>query len=156
VTARIQGWVYWFDKTTDPPRQLCCPTDAFSDLGARNCEVRFSSDSVAKLLCNFLSSVGRHQVKELVATKPRPNDRLGSRLCENALFAVIRAIRFPAFAGHLMKRFVEGVNRGQSTLFPASLDDYDDDGGARRRAERGWMDSVSPASAASRSVLGAI
>ena len=23
-----------------------------------------------------------------------------------------------------MKRFVEGVNRGQSTLFPASLDDY--------------------------------
>src|SRR6266851_4494900 len=25
--ARAQGWVYWFDKTTDPPRQLCCPTD---------------------------------------------------------------------------------------------------------------------------------
>jgi len=23
-----------------------------------------------------------------------------------------------------MKRFVEGVDRGQSTLFPASLDDY--------------------------------
>ena len=23
-----------------------------------------------------------------------------------------------------MKRFVEGINRGQSTLFPASLDDY--------------------------------
>src|SRR5246500_259139 len=28
------------------------------------------------------------------------------------------------FAGHLMKRFVEGLDRGQSTLFPASLDDY--------------------------------
>ena len=27
------------------------------------------------------------------------------------------------FAGHLM-RFVEGLDRGQSTLFPASLDDY--------------------------------
>jgi hypothetical protein len=27
-------------------------------------------------------------------------------------------------AGHLMKRFVEGFDRGQSTLFPASLDDY--------------------------------
>ena len=48
----------------------------------------------------------------------------GPRLCENALFKVIRAIRFPNFAGHLMKRFVEGLGRGQSTLFPASLDDY--------------------------------
>lgn len=47
-----------------------------------------------------------------------------ARLCENALFALIRAVRFPAFAGHLMKRFVEGLDRGQSTLFPASLDDY--------------------------------
>src|ERR1700749_4436474 len=28
------------------------------------------------------------------------------------------------FAGHLMRRFVEGLDRGQSTLFPASLDDY--------------------------------
>jgi hypothetical protein len=46
-------------------------------------------------------------------------------VCEKALFAVIRAIRFPGdFAGHLMKRFVEGLDRGQSTLFPASLDDY--------------------------------
>src|SRR5246500_611755 len=30
----------------------------------------------------------------------------------------------PRFAGQPMKRFVEGVDRGQSTLFPASLDDY--------------------------------
>jgi hypothetical protein len=50
---------------------------------------------------------------------------LPAHLCENALFAVIRAIRFPAILrGHLMKRFVEGLDRGQSTLFPASLDDY--------------------------------
>jgi transposase len=28
------------------------------------------------------------------------------------------------FAGDRMKRFVEGVDRGQSTLFPAVLDDY--------------------------------
>jgi transposase len=28
------------------------------------------------------------------------------------------------FAGARMKRFVEGVDRGQSTLFPAVLDDY--------------------------------
>jgi hypothetical protein len=26
--------------------------------------------------------------------------------------------------GHLMKRFVEALDRGQSTLLPASLDDY--------------------------------
>src|SRR5246500_5612693 len=28
------------------------------------------------------------------------------------------------FAGHQMKRFVEGLDRGQTTLLPASLDDY--------------------------------
>jgi len=28
------------------------------------------------------------------------------------------------FAGDRMKRFVEGADRGQSTLFPAVLDDY--------------------------------
>ena len=50
---------------------------------------------------------------------------LPAHLCENALFAVIRAIRFALrFVGHLMRRFIEGLDRGQSTLFPASLDDY--------------------------------
>jgi hypothetical protein len=49
VTARVQGWVYWFEKTTDPPPYLCCSTDAFSDLSGRSYEVRFTSDCVEKL-----------------------------------------------------------------------------------------------------------
>jgi hypothetical protein len=37
-------------------------------------------------------------------------------MCENASFGVILAIR--------MRRFVEGMDRGQSTLFPECLEDW--------------------------------
>ena len=33
----------------------------------------------------------------------------------------------PRFAGERMKRFVEGTDRGQSTLFPECLEDWIDD-----------------------------
>ena len=49
-------------------------------------------------------------------------DRFRSRLCENALTIDIRAPRL--HCGVAMKRFVEGVDRSQSTLFPERLDDY--------------------------------
>src|SRR6201998_3315672 len=71
----------------------------------------------------------RHAIQSSMPHEADLNDRCrhfadGPRLCENALFAVIRAIRFALrFVGHLMRRFVEGLDRGQSTLFPASLDD---------------------------------
>jgi len=49
-------------------------------------------------------------------------------LCENALLhviltAVILALRW----GDRMKRFVEGTDRGQSTLFPECLEDWVDE-----------------------------
>jgi hypothetical protein len=37
--ARVQGWVHWFDKTTGPPRQLCCPTDGVGLATARSMSV---------------------------------------------------------------------------------------------------------------------
>ena len=33
----------------DPPRHLCCPTDAFSDLGARSYEVRFALNELTSV-----------------------------------------------------------------------------------------------------------
>ena len=44
----MQGWVYWFDKTTDPPRQLCCPTDdvASGTMSVRGQSRRFGAARV--------------------------------------------------------------------------------------------------------------
>jgi hypothetical protein len=39
--------------------------------------------------------------------------------CVNALFAAIGGVKIPCdWRGQPMKRFVEGVDRGQSSLFP--------------------------------------
>src|SRR5271169_539475 len=51
--------------------------------------------------------------------------RFGSSLCENASPDLIPAIWFfGRFTGDLMKRFVEGADRGQSTLFPECVEDW--------------------------------
>src|SRR6266436_927996 len=52
------------------------------------------------------------------------SDCFGSRLCENAPHDML----VTRFSGEVaMKRFVEGVDRGQSTLFPECLDDWVDE-----------------------------
>ncbi len=52
--------------------------------------------------------------------------RSGSRLCKNIYRAVnLLGYDSPVFwREDLMKRFVEGVDRGQSTLFPDRLEDW--------------------------------
>ena len=42
-----------------------------------------------------------------------------------------------------MKRFVEGADRGQSTLFPAVLDDYVGEDN-RTRSHTAWLGSRNP------------
>ena len=49
----------------------------------------------------------------------------GSWLCKNALLDLILAIRFSRdLQEDRMKRFVEGADRVQSTLFPECLEDW--------------------------------
>src|SRR5450631_2596473 len=51
--------------------------------------------------------------------------RYGSRLCENASLDLILGIRFSRdLREDQMKRFVEGSDRGQSTLFPECVADW--------------------------------
>jgi hypothetical protein len=51
--------------------------------------------------------------------------RSGSRLCENASLDLILGIRFSRdLREDQMKRFVEGSDRGQSTLFPECVADW--------------------------------
>jgi len=53
---------------------------------------------------------------------------LPAHLCENVLADMI----LRRIAGDRMKRFVEGADRGQSTLFPECLDDWVDENNAVR------------------------
>src|SRR5664280_1618123 len=47
------------------------------------------------------------------------------RLCENASLDLILGIRFSRnLRGDQMRRFVEGADRGQSTLFPERVEDW--------------------------------
>src|SRR6516162_5558639 len=55
---------------------------------------------------------------------PKSSGKVRPRLCENAPMIKLRR----DFRGEVaMKRFVEGVDRGQSTLFPECLDDWIDE-----------------------------
>src|SRR5664279_3211465 len=59
------------------------------------------------------------------AAIPLCNVRNGSRLCENASLDLILGIRFSRdLREDQMKRFVEGSDRGQSTLFPECVADW--------------------------------
>jgi hypothetical protein len=48
---------------------------------------------------------------------------LSPRVCENAVFAAICGLRFPAICGASDEGSVEEVGRGQSTRLSASPDD---------------------------------
>src|SRR6266550_3830571 len=49
-------------------------------------------------------------------------------MCKNTLLGVILELRFRAIKGDRMKRFVEGIDRGQSTLFPECVEDWISEG----------------------------
>jgi hypothetical protein len=76
------------------------------------------------------SSLGRitgndfaFRVAELANTGNRHDFRYGSRLCENLADAMIPVLN----RGGMMKGFVQGADRQQTTLLPECLDDWVDE-----------------------------
>src|SRR6266478_8205143 len=61
--------------------------------------------------------------KQIVGFVPWRDVRLGSRLCENPIDAMIPLLN----RGELMKGFVQGADRQQTTLLPECLDDWVDE-----------------------------
>ena len=62
-------------------------------------------------------------VQELPAEERRAEVRSGSRLCENPIDAMIPLLN----RGGMMKGFVQGADRQQTTLLPECLDDWVDE-----------------------------
>ena len=88
----------------------------------------------------------------------RANVRSGSRLCENLTDAMIPLLN----RGGMMKGFVEGADRQQTTLLPECLDDWVDESNPVRAVdvfvdalelrELGF-DGVTPAATAGRDII---
>src|SRR5665647_2716097 len=72
--------------------------------------------SVKISLCNF-----DHESDRTPMTKSSPTHvRCGSRLCENPIDAMVPLLN----RGGMMKGFVQGADRQQTTLLPECLDDW--------------------------------
>ena len=66
------------------------------------------------------------------------NVRCRSRVCENVDITLFAPYDSPVlWREGLMKRFVEGVDRGQSTLFPDCLEDWIGDDNPVRASRAG-------------------
>src|SRR6266446_2845316 len=86
-----------------------------SPIGIPRLAIRVGAAASTIIRCNQAGNKTRHAAR-------RPHVRFGSRLCENPTDAMIPSLN----RGGVMKGFVQGADRQQTTLLPECLDDWVD------------------------------
>src|SRR5258705_11035866 len=92
--------------------------DVVADLRRRVAELEHGVCELFPTGGGFRAAISRKR-----AATPRSDVRFGSRLCENPIDAMIPLLN----RGGLMKGFVQGADRQQTTLLPECLDDWVDE-----------------------------
>src|SRR5256885_11988790 len=116
-----------------PPGRMQPPLRARSFLSDQQCRSLSASAirPVRHSVPLWLSIVARpHEVGLVDSWRADSLSRSMARsrnypMCKNTLLGVILELRFPRdLRGDRMKRFVERIDRGQSTLFPECVEDW--------------------------------